>query len=106
MSICNEMLQASRAMPDAPSSTTTSSTIAGPCSTTPRAAAPRPPRAAEPTSSDAPRSSAERPRSTAGRGVFSYFTAGANASAGRDPGVGPLRKSYAGPCSLANSDVL
>jgi hypothetical protein len=71
----------------------------------PRSSATRPP-----TAPAAPRSSATRPptappgpRSSAqgrGQGVYSYFTAGANASAGREPGVGPLGNSYAGPsCS-------
>ncbi|KAK1651807.1 hypothetical protein QYE76_069612 [Lolium multiflorum] len=73
----------------------------------PRSSATRPPTASAPS---APRSSATRPptappgpRSSAqgrGQGVYSYFTAGANASAGREPGVGPLGNSYAGPsCS-------
>jgi cytoskeletal protein RodZ len=61
----------------------------------PRSSATRPP-----TAPAAPRSSATRPptappgpRSSAqgrSQGVYSYFTAGANASARREPGVGPL----------------
>jgi hypothetical protein len=109
LSIYNDMLQPSRTMPP-PGSTVPSASApsaSAPSASAPSATAPSASAPSASTAPPAPRSSATRPptappgpRSSAqgrGQGVYSYFTAGANASAGREPGVGPLGNSYAGP---------